>query len=189
MRGHLGIAVCALIAAGCAGRVQPSNTLVSQLAREDQASRTGQEFARSDQDRVNLILNEIANDRIKTPEDKFNAALILDHSPMTFRDNKLVAKSPDNYLLGHYLARSAFESGYKDAAALVAMTYDRYLSMTTGCQKYGSNRFINQATGAEELSPVDRQTTDEERARYGIAPLATLLKQYPEQKVTCAPAK
>lgn len=147
----------------------------------------GKEFPRSDQDRVDLVLNELAHDRIKTPEDKFNAALVLDHSPMTFRDNKLAAKSPDNYLLGHYLAQSALDAGYKDARALVAMTLDRYLSMTTGCQKYGSNRFINQATGAEELAPVDRNTTDEERARYGIAPLAKLLSQYHEQQVPCRP--
>ena len=171
----------------CSGRTQSSsnNTLVAELAREDKDSRMGKEFKRSDQDRIDLIYNELANGRINTPADKFGAALILDHSPMTFRDNKLVAKSPDNYLLGHELAKAAMDGGYGDAKPLVAMTIDRYLSMTTGCQKYGSNRFINQATGAEELSPVDRKTTDEERARYGIAPLAKLLSQYPEQKVAC----
>jgi len=179
------LVVCTLASVGCTNRTQSSNALVAELAREDRESRTGKEFKRTDQDRIDLIYNELANGRVNTPADKFGAALILDHSPMTFRDNKLVAKSPDNYLLGHYLAKAAMEGGYDDAKPLVAMTIDRYLSMTTGCQKYGSNRFINQATGAEELAPVDRTTTDEERARYGIAPLSKLLSQYREQKVAC----
>ena len=43
---------------------------------------------------------------------------------------------------------------------------------------------------AEELAPVDLATTDEERARYGIASLSKLLQTYPEQKVACtAPGK
>ena len=171
---------------GCRGRPgATSNALLDELGREDVASRTGHEVKRSDQDRINLVFGEIAGGRVQTPQDKFNAALILDHSPMTFRDNKLVALSPDNYLLGHELANSAFEAGYGDAKVLVAQTLDRYLSMTTGCQKYGTNRFINQANGAEELAPVDRKTTDQERARYGVPPLDTLLHQYREQQVTC----
>jgi len=162
-----------------------SNNLIGELGREDQASRTGTQVARTDQDRIDLVLREVAAGRVNTAQDKFFAALVLDHSPMTFRDNKLAAISPDNYLLGHYLANAAFQDGYDDARVLVAQTIDRYLSMTTGCQKYGTNRFINQATGAEELAPVDRSTTDAERARYGVPPLDTLLRQYHEQAVAC----
>lgn len=54
------------------------------------------------------------------------------------------------------------------------------MGCTDGYQKYGTNRFINQRTGNEELAPIDRQTTDEERAQYGVPPLAQLLKLYPE---------
>jgi hypothetical protein len=61
------------------------------------------------------------------------------------------------------------------------MTIDRYLSMTEGYQKYGTSRVNNQVTGKEELVPVDRKTTDSERAKYGVPPLAELLKKYPEQ--------
>ena len=181
---------CVLVLLAC-GRhpQQQSNTLIAELGREDQASRTGQKVSRSDQDRIKLVFAELAGGRVNTAQDKFFAALVLDHSPMTFRDDKLVAISPDNYLLGHYLANEAFEAGYGDAKILVAQTLDRYLSMTTGCQKYGTNRFINQATGAEELAPVDRKTTDEERARYGVPPLDTLLHQYHEQQVTCRAGK
>jgi hypothetical protein len=105
---------------------------------------------------------------------------VLDHSPMTFRNERLVAKSPHDYLLAHFLAKASFERGNKDARQLVAQTIDRYLSMTAGYQKYGTNRFINQKTGQEELAPIDRNTTDAERSVYGIQPLAELLKQFPE---------
>ena len=182
--------LCGLAAVGCGRRTQPkSNPLIAELGREDRASRTGEKVERSDQDRIKLVLAEVAAGRVITSEDKFFAALVLDHSPMTFRGDTLIAVSPDNYLLGHYLASEAFEEGYGDAKVLVAQTLDRYLSMTTGCQKYGTNRFINQATGAEELSPVDRKTTDQERARYGVPPLDTLLSQYHEQQVTCRTGK
>ena len=182
--------LCAALALSCGRQDAPkSNRLIVELGREDEASRTGKQVARSDQDRINLVLHEIADGRVVTPEDRFFAALVLDHSPMTFRGDTLIAVSPDNYLLGHYLADGAFEAGYGDAKVLVAQTLDRYLSMTTGCQKYGTNRFINQATGAEELAPVDRKTTDEERARYGVPPLDTLLHQYREQQATCRKPK
>ena len=100
---------------------------------------------------------------------------------MTFCGKKLVSKSADNYLIAHYLFINAYEGGYKDALYLIAASIDRYLSMTEGYQKYGTNRENDQVTGKEELIPIDRKTTDSERAKYGVPPLATLLKQYPEQ--------
>lgn len=176
--------------AGCATHhlsdagVRP-NSLLTELAREDQASRSGADVMRTDMERIKLVLQELASGRIVSAEDKASAALILDHSPMTFRNDRLVALSPDNYLLAHYLALSAVEMGYGRAKGLVAATIDRYLSMTTGCQKYGTNRFFDPETGKEEWSPIDRATSDEERAKYGIPPLAVLLKQFPEQPTPC----
>ena len=159
---------------------EASNPALASLAREDQAEQRGATVEHTSQQRVELVLAELANGRVVTPEDEFRAALVLDHSPMTFRNDQLAAKSPNDYLLGHYLARRAFERGYPPAGLLSAQTIDRFLSMTQGYQKYGTNRFINQATGAEELAPIDRSVTDEERSRYGVPPLAELLKRYPE---------
>ena len=178
-------------AAACARPLRPaaevaaaaapaSNALLEELAREDQAVRTGGSAARNDEDRVRLVMGEIGAGRVHTPADRFNAALVLQHSPMTFRDGALAAISPNDYLLAHHLAKSAYEAGYERARLLVAQTIDRYLSLTEGYQKYGTNRFINQATGREELAPIDRDTPDAERARYGVPPLAELLKRYPE---------
>ena len=157
------------------------NQLLRELAKEDQDSRTGKEIARTDEERVKIVMSLVGQGELKTPEDKFNAALILDHTPFTFCDKKLVSKSPDNYLLAHHLFQSAFAGGYKDARYLIAASIDRYLSMTEGYQKYGTNRLINQETGKEEWVPIDRKTPDSERAKYGVLPLAELLKRYPEQ--------
>ena len=142
-----------------------------------------------DDDRVQLVLEFLAQGKVQTPEDKFNAALILDHTPLTFCDGRVVAKSPYNYLLAHYLAKQSFEAGYKDARSMVAQTMDRYLSFTVGHQKYGTNRVYNQTTGKEELVPIDRSVSDSERAKYGVPPLAELLKTWHEQKTEKKPAE
>lgn len=157
------------------------NPLLRELAKEDQDSRSGKGIARTDAERVKIVLALIAQDALKLPEDKFNAALILQHTGLTFCDKRLVSVSPDNYLLAHHLFKSAFEAGYKDARYMVATSIDRYLSFTEGYQKYGTSRVNNQETGKEELVPIDRKTPDSERAKYGVPPLSELLKQFPEQ--------
>ena len=157
------------------------NLLLRELANEDQASRSGKTFARTDADRVKIVLEQIAQRTLKVPEDDFNAALVLEHTGLTFCEKRLISVSADNYLLAHYLFKSAFEAGYRDARSLVAASIDRYLSFTQGYQKYGTSRVNNQETGKEELVPIDRKTTDSERAKYGVPPLAELLKRYPEQ--------
>ena len=176
-----------LTLAACATRATqraPDSELLARLAIEDQAAQRGDSLERSDEDRVKLVLAEIALGRVRTPADQLGAALVLQHTGMTFCNGKLKSVSPDNYLLAHHLAKQAFEAGNLNAQLLVAQTIDRYLSMTVGYQKYGTNRFNNQQTGREEWSPIDRNTTDAERARYGVRPLAELLKQFPEQPVT-----
>jgi hypothetical protein len=98
-------------------------------------------------------------------------------------EGRIISKGAYNYLLGHYLAKEAYEGGFQPAQLLVAQSIDRYMSMTEGRQKYGTNRFINQKTGKEEWTPIDRSVPDSERAKYGVPPLAELLKQWPEMKI------
>lgn len=141
----------------------------------------GKNIARTDDERITIVLELIAKGELKGPEDQFDAALVLQHTPMDFCGKRLVSKSADNYLIAHYLFVSAYDGGYKDARYLVAASIDRYLWMTEGYQKYGTNRAFDQVTGKEELVPIDRKTTDSERAKYGVPSLAELLKQYPEQ--------
>ncbi len=164
-------------------QVPSDNPVLTELAREDQENQMGKKMTRRDQDRVVLVLEQIGANKVSTAADRFHAAIVLQHSPMMFRNDSLMGVSPDNYLLAHHLAKAAFDDGYPAAKELVAQSIDRYLSLTTGVQKYGTNRFINQKTGREELAPIDRATTDAERARYGVPPLAELLKRYPEAPV------
>ena len=138
-------------------------------------------IVRTDQERLKLVLELIGQGVVQSPEDKFNAAIVLQHTGLTVCDDRLVSFSPDNYLLAHHLLKSAFEGGYKKARYYVAASIDRYLSFTEGYQKYGTNVLINQKTGKEELVPIDRKTSDSERAKYGVSPLVDLLKQFPEQ--------
>ena len=168
--------------------VLAQNSELKILAEEDQAYRNGQNVTRTDEDRIKLVLELLAKGAAVTPQDKFNAALVLQHTPATYCEKRLVSMSPDNYLLAHYLSKESFEAGYKDARVLVADSIDRYLSMTQGYQKYGTNTFIDQKTGKEEFPPIDRKTTDAERAIYGVAPLAELLQQHPEQAPRPKPA-
>jgi hypothetical protein len=157
------------------------NALLAELAKEDQDARTGAKITRTDEERIKIVLSLIGQGELKVPQDKFNAGLVLQHTPFTFCDKKLVSTSPDNYLLAHHLFKTAYEAGHKDSRYLVAASIDRYLNMTEGYQKYGTQRMINQETGKEELAPIDRKTTDAERAKYGVPPLAELLKKFPEQ--------
>jgi hypothetical protein len=164
------------------------NAELKLLKEEDQRVRLdpNSKVTRTDDDRVKLVLALLAKGAAQTPEDKFNAALVLQHTGLDFCGKKLVGKSPDNYLLAHYLAIQSYEGGYKDARVLVAQTIDRYLTFTQGYQKYGTNRLYNQETGKEELVWIDRKVPDSERAKYGVPPLAQLLKEFPERS---APAK
>ena len=161
--------------------VYGQNKLLRELAKEGQDARTGKPVTRTDEERIRITLDLIARAELKNPEDKFNAGLILQHTGVTFCDKRLVSISPYNYLLAHNLFTSAFEAGYKEARYLVAASIDRYLTFTQGYQKYGTNRIFNQETGKEELVPIDRKTSDSERAKYGVPSLSELLRQYPEQ--------
>ena len=159
------------------GSVIAQNNELKSLAEEDQIVRTGTKVTRTDEDRRKLVLQLIAMGKMNTSEDKFNAALVLQHTGLKFCDGNLVSSSPENYLLAHYL----FKASLEDARYFVAASIDRYLSFTEGYQRYGTSRVINQETGKEELVPIDRKTTDQERKKYGVPSLKQSLAQYPEQ--------
>jgi len=166
------------------GLMAQNNAELKELETEDQAVRLEEKkVTRDDNDRIKLVLTLLAKGAAQTPEDKYNAAMVLQHTPATACEGRLVSISAYNYLLAHYLATEAFEGGFERARGLVAQTIDRYLSFTEGRQKYGTNQFVNQKTGKVELTPIDRSVPDSERAKYGIAPLAEILKHWPEQKI------
>ncbi|KGM56297.1 hypothetical protein N800_08865 [Lysobacter daejeonensis GH1-9] len=154
---------------------------LAQLAAEDQAVRAGGADSRSDDVRREKVLEILAAGGATTPQDKFNAGIVLQHTGLTFCDGKLQSLSAENYLLAHFLFKEAMAGGVKDAKYLVAASIDRYLSFTKGLQRYGTNRVMDQSTGNELLVPIDRSITDQERALYDVPPLQELLSKYPEQ--------
>ena len=158
------------------------NVELTTFAAEDQASRTGSNFVRTDDERRARVLELLAEGAVRTPQDKFNAALILQHTGLTFCDGALKSLSAENYLLAHHLFKDALADGVEDARYLVAASIDRYLSFTAGIQRYGTNFVTNQLTGEDELVPIDRNVTDEERTKYGVLPLDELLSRFPEQR-------
>jgi hypothetical protein len=156
------------------------NPQLKELVRIDQQMRQNDTLDMEPVDKKHreIVLSLLANGLIKTNEDKFNASLILQHTALTFCNDKLRSISPENYLLAHQLAKSAFESGDKSAAYMTAATYDRYLLYTEDYQKYGTQRVIDEPTGQEVWAPIDPGTTDQERAKYNVPPLSELLKKY-----------
>ena len=124
---------------------------------------------------MSRVLELLAAGEVRTPEDRFRAAVILQHTPRTWCEGKLTSLGTDNYLLAHYLSREAFEGGYERARWLTAASLDRYLVSSGRPQRYGTQRSLDRETGRMEVDPIDPATTDEERARWGVPPLAEIL--------------
>ena len=193
MRTSTLVLVGLALAAGCARQsldvapARPDHVELAELAAEDQKVRSGGGVdhgpgIRTDDERRARVMELIAAGAVVTPRDKFNAGLVLQHTGLTFCDGELKSVSAENYLLAHHYFEAALAAGLEPARGLSAMAIDRYLSFTKGIQKYGTNLLFNEETGKEEWVPIDRNTTDAERARYGIAPLATLLARHPERR-------
>ncbi len=85
------------------------SAVLKELAQEDQAAQSGKKFARTDEERIKIVLGLIAQGALQVPADRFNAALVLQHTPLTFCRERLVSTSPDNYLLAHHLSPSLRE--------------------------------------------------------------------------------
>jgi hypothetical protein len=180
MKAHSLVALTVLILSTSRGATAQNNPVLDSLARADQDARNGRSPDGSDEQRLHRVLHQLATNGMQTSDDRVNAAIVLVHSPLTVRQGKLVAINPDHFLLAHFLAKAAFDSGNVRARYLVAQTIDRYLAFTSGVQRYGTNRTNDLETGVEGLVPIDRQTTDAERAEYGVPPLKELLKLYRE---------
>ncbi|NCP65925.1 MAG: hypothetical protein GW763_14525 [Paraglaciecola sp.] len=160
------------------------NQELQALADADQLARIEARLDHKDRQRRMRVFEILATGEPLSPVDKVNAALILQHTEMRFCGEQLVSISPENHLLAHHLAKSAFQSGNQNAAFLVAQTIDRYLVVTEGRQRYGTNRLIDQVTGEEYLPEIDRNTSDTERTLYGVPSLSALLAKFPERKST-----
>ena len=162
---------------------QPPGAAVSDelraMADEDQRMRQAGDTdpqAEYDADKRHRlrVLELLAEGRIVLPEDKVRAALLLQHTSAVFCDGKLKSESLENYLLAHFLARSAALAGHRPARRMAALTLDRYLVFSGRPQKYGTQYRFDEKAGKEVLLEIDPATTDAERAEWDVEPLAVL---------------
>src|ERR671932_1680617 len=111
----------------------------------------------------------IASGALRTGEDCYHAAMLLQHSPHLA-----------DYWRAHLLAQRAVQLGYPPARWLVAAALDRWLMRQGGPQKYGTQyvpagapRWVWWVWWGRRyrLWDVDPATTDEERAAWGVPPL------------------
>lgn len=164
----------------CSSGDTGDNISLKQLVIEDQQDRKPEVVnpsAPRDDERRKKVFGMLANGQVRTPQDKLNAALILQHTGMVFIDGVLKSKSVENHYLAYRLAASAASDGLESARYLSAVTYDRYTWMTIGVQKYGTqSTWVN---NQEVWVAIDSTTSDAERAKFDVPPLAELLDKMP----------
>jgi hypothetical protein len=144
------------------------NADLVQLVKEDQEDRRGgaggidwEQVAPRDRERCLRVKAILAVGGAKTPDDKLNAALVLQHS------EELV-----DFELAHRLAKEAAEADADLAGArwLAAAALDRSLVRAGKPQKYGTQSILQD--GRWVVAEVDPAVTDEERALWEVPPLA-----------------
>jgi hypothetical protein len=170
-----------LLLAGCvAAAATATDEELAQMFADDQESRTAGSSPdpAADDRRRFRVLELIGEGRVTTPEAKYHAAMILQHTPRIWIGELLSSQASENYLLAHYLAKSAAEAGHEPARWLAAAAYDRYLVSIGQPQKYGTQFSLNRETGRMEFDPVDPGTTDEERARWNVPPIAETMEKF-----------
>ncbi len=159
--------------------ISEDNQELIQMLAIDQKIRNDENanYEETDKKHRRRIFELLAENKIITNNDKFNSALILQHTGVIYCDNNLRSESSENYLLAYTLSNSAFQSGMQKAANLVAANYDRYLLFTEGYQKYGTQKVYDEETDSFLWAPIDSLTTDAERKKYNVSDLKTLLEQ------------
>lgn len=133
----------------------------------DQNDRSGEIdwslVAPRDEERRRRVKAMLAAGDVKAADDYFHAAMVLQHG-----------QGPEDYKLAHELALKASEldADHSSARWLAAAAKDRYLQSIGEPQIYGTQ--FRKVDGKWTLEPIDESAvTDEERARWGVPPLAS----------------
>jgi hypothetical protein len=151
---------------------------VKQLFDEDQkresSAKHGKEWSvitAEDRKRQQEISPYLERGEINSSDDLYHTAMIFQHGNCV-----------EHYRLANQLAERALSKGSNHTKWLYAATLDRYLMIEGKLQKFGT-QFVRVGPagrvgpGRWRLYPVDPATTDEERARYNVPPLATQEKK------------
>ena len=156
------------------------NKELQALYEQDQADRKGfacfdpyqrQRMLQRDGARRQRVEALLASEPLLDPEDYFHAAMIFQHG-----------ETPEHFLLAHTLAYKGAKQGYPACFCLMAAAYDRTLMSQRHAQKYGTQYIIRERRWT--LYDVDPTTTDAQRARWDVPPLAQCLQRAEEMNQT-----
>ena len=139
------------------------NSRLTALAKNDQLDRKNNntEISKNDRERLKEVKEIISKDALKTSNDYYNAAIILQHGD-----------EPQDYKTANLLAQKAVELNpdNENAKILTAQSIDRYLLSVNKPQIYGSQRII--LGNLEYLQTIDTLiVSDRERKELGIRSL------------------
>lgn len=145
-----------------------------ELSEADQADRSVQPIdwtvvARKDAERRKEVIERFRAAQVRTGNDYFRAALILQHG-----------ETAVDYYAAWGLALEAVRRGTSEPSArwLVAATYDRFLWAVGRPQRFGTQ--FQRAEGRWTVDPIDTSVCDEERAEWNVPPLESALARVRE---------
>jgi len=121
-------------------------------------------LSKNDRVRKKMVQEYIDANKLITAKDYYLAAMIFHHGP-SIQDSVKAVK----------LSKTSYELGHKKSLLLCATCLDRLLMKKGKKQKFGTQYRKNNAKSKWKLLPVDSRTTDEERKKWGIAPLSKLI--------------
>ena len=174
---------CALTAGGCllaraastpskspSSSAKKDNVELKRLRDEDQADRNSENIDWSmvgprDQARLKRVKELFAANALRTANDYYRAALVLQHG-----------SAPEDFLQSHELCVAAMMKGRtdKETAWLAAAAEDRYLMKLGRPQRFGTQFHHSDGNGPIKLYTVDENpgVTDELRRLMSVPSLA-----------------
>lgn len=161
---YLAVSTVFLLVTAC--QVAKDHQRLAQLAFDDQKDRKQNSANTSvnDYSRTEEVYQILSLEKLKTSNDFYNAALVLQHG----------GKSED-FRQANLLAKKAVElnPNNADAKALVAMSQDRYLESKNQPQWYGTQ--LIELGDKEYLHPIDTTIiTEQDRKDLGVQSLSQL---------------
>ncbi|NIR48489.1 hypothetical protein GWO43_20385 [candidate division KSB1 bacterium] len=114
-----------------------------------------------DAQRRRQLLEIIENNGLSAPEDYYHAAMVFQHGETVVEIQ-----------LAHTLAKHGAELGYRPARWLAAASLDRWLMYQGKPQKYGTQ--VVPDGKKQRVWDVDPTTTDRDRAKWDVPPLAEM---------------
>ena len=121
-----------------------------------------QTLAQNDKKRLDELRTYLLSHKLRTGRDFYAAAMLLQHG-ITYA----------HYKKAHMCANISAKLGYKPAKWLSAATLDRYLKSIGRKQKYGTQFYLDKKNNWK-IWPYLKKTTDEERIKLDVEPLAKL---------------